>query len=410
MTMAAPTSDDPGFDLDRPIRLRPLTFLDEGDTTTVGCHPTGSYAILDRDGARLIRLLAAGMTPNAAARWYARAYGDEVDIVDLLEALTELRFLAGPGEPVTVPEPIRWQRLARALFGPIGWACFALLTAAAATAMITTPAVRPGYHDLFFTRYLLLIGGVVILGQVGGTLIHEAFHALAGRRLGLPSSLRVSRRLMFVVFETNLDGLVTVPRRRRYLPILAGMIADVGQISVLTLIGTLTRRGGALGDLGGTALALSYVTVLRLAWQLFLYLQTDLYVLATTMLRCNDLQATTKQVLRNRLWRLLRRPHRTADETMMVPRDLAVARTYSWLVLFGYGFSLAAMVLVLVPTIWQLIVRTAGQLVDGGNWSDEADSAVFLMLNLLFLTLLAVLAIRDRRRRRREVPLTHVLT
>src|SRR5215813_14706271 len=66
-------------------------------------------------------------------------------------------------------------------------------------------------------------------------LVHEGYHALAGRRLGLNSTLRIGHRFIYVVFETSLDGLVAVPRRQRYLPMLAGMLTDVVALAALIL-------------------------------------------------------------------------------------------------------------------------------------------------------------------------------
>src|SRR6202044_958767 len=103
-------------------------------------------------------------------------------------------------------------------------------------ATIRTPDLLPENHNIFFTKYISIIELVTFLGQFPLLLLHESFPAVAGRRLGLKSSLSIGRRLYYVVFLTNLDGLVTVPRRKRYLPMLAGMLADVLVASILTLI------------------------------------------------------------------------------------------------------------------------------------------------------------------------------
>ena len=53
------------------------------------------------------------------------------------------------------------------------------------------------------------------------------------------------------------------------------------------------------------ALSMAFGVVLRLSWQFYFFLRTDLYYLATTVLGCNDLQATARQVLRARVRWLL---------------------------------------------------------------------------------------------------------
>ena len=54
----------------------------------------------------------------------------------------------------------------------------------------------------------------------------------------------MSHRLYFVVFETVMDGLVIVPRSKRYLPMLSGMLADLLIVCALTLIAGLASTPG----------------------------------------------------------------------------------------------------------------------------------------------------------------------
>ena len=78
---------------------------------------------------------------------------------------------------------------------------------------------------------------------------------------GLRTRLSVGRRLYYIVFVTEMDGLVTVPRRKRYLPMLAGMLTDLLVLAVLILLADVTRRpGGALSLAGDVALAFAYMT------------------------------------------------------------------------------------------------------------------------------------------------------
>ncbi|MGY2063407.1 hypothetical protein ACW9HQ_51655, partial [Nocardia gipuzkoensis] len=177
-----------------------------------------------------------------------------------------------------------------------------------------------------------LIALTLFLGQFPLLLLHEGFHGLAGRRLGLRTRLRISNRLYFVVLETRMDGLVVKPRRQRYLPMLAGMLADALAISILTLLAALgLRADGTVAPAAAVCLALAFATSLRLAWQFFFHLRTDLYYVAIVVLGCQDLHAAARMILANRLRRLIGR--RVADESSLHPRDRAVGRWYSWLLL-----------------------------------------------------------------------------
>jgi len=387
---------------DRPVLLHSLVFLDEGSEVTVGRADVDGYVVLPAEGAGLLRRLEEGLTPGETADWYERTYGERVDIDSFLDDLDELGFLRDPDEAPHSALPVRWERLARMVFSPAGAGCLAVALIASVVAMVRSPGLVPSYHDLFFTHYMTVLELVTFLGQFPLILLHEAAHALAGRRLGLRTRLSIDRRMYYVVFVTEMDGLVTVPRRQRYVPMLAGMLTDLLVLAALILVADVTRTpDGALSLAGHVALAFAYMTLLRLAWQFFFYLQTDLYYVIVTVLGCVDLQGTARRVLRARLGRALRRPVPPDDLASAHPRDLAVARWYSWLLLVGWTASIAILIAGVIPAAAHVLATVSGRFFGSGPHSatDLADSIVFVLLNLAQLAVLAAFMVRDRNRR-----------
>ena len=386
----------------QPVALQALTFLDEGQEVTVGRADTDSYAVLPAEGASLLRQLGQGLTPDEAAGWYERTYGERVDIDDFLDGLGELGFLRAPDEAAHPAPPVRWGQLGRMVFSPVGGACLAAVLIASALAMRRSPELVPSYHDLFFTHYMTILELVMFLGQFPLLLLHEAAHALAGRRLGLRTRLSVGRRMYYIVFLTAMDGLVAVPRRKRYLPMLAGMLADLSVLAVLVLVADATRRtDGALSPASSVALAFAYLTLLRLAWQFFFYLQTDLYYVLVTVLGCVDLQGTARAVLRDRLRRALRRPAPPDQHASPHPRDLAGARWYSWLLLAGWTASIAILITGVIPLTGLVLLTVVDRFGSSGTHSAAAlaDSIVFVLLNVGQPVILVALVLRERRLR-----------
>lgn len=146
--------------------------------------------------------------------------------------------------------------------------------------------------------------------------LHESYHVLAGQRIGLRSRLGISNRYTFVVFETINNGLFSMPRRKRYLPILAGMLIDVAVVCALDLTAAALRHGdGAIPLLGLLCLALSYSVLARVGWQFFLHLRTDLSYVLSTALNCYDLHEASRSIFFSRLRRLTGRTARMTDET-----------------------------------------------------------------------------------------------
>jgi hypothetical protein len=406
-TVADPGQDaafDPvGFDPAKPVRVHPLTYLDEGDEVTVGRREDDTYVVLPADGAALLRRLADGATPAEAAEWYRTSYGETVDMADFVATLVELGFVAGTEDeqPAVDDSPVRWARLGRALFSPVGCVVAVALLVAAVVEMVRVPGLAPRYTDLFFSRSMVLDGLLVAFGQIPLVLLHETAHALAGRRLGLRSQLSIGRRLYYVVFLTSLNGLVTVERRKRFLPMLAGMITDLLVVAAFTLAADAAEQHGHLTVVGKMLLALAYFTLVRVGWQFLFYLETDLYYVVTTVLGCVDLQKTARRVAYNRLARLVGRRTPRYDESQFHPRDREVARWYAWLLGVGYAVSIGLLVMTLAPTV-TMLGTVFGRFFDPGRASATGllDSSVFVAFILAQVTLLTWPSYRARRRAR----------
>jgi hypothetical protein len=272
--------------------------------------------------------------------------------------------------------------------------------------MVRNHSVIPRYQHLFFTHSSLTVLTLgIVLGQVPWMLLHESFHALAGRRIGLNSKLSIGRRFYYVVFVTSLDGLVAVPRRQRYLPMLAGMVSDVLATALLTLgAAALASSGGVGAVVSKLFLCMAFGVVMRLAWQFYFFLRTDLFFLATTVLGCNDLQGASRGYLANRVNTLLRRRSRLVPTDAWTPRDVSVARWYSWLMVGGYGVLTFVIATVMAPTAVRIVRLVVHQLQHQHSFFGVTDLVVFLVLNFSELFVAGFLATRSYRRKRSVAP------
>lgn len=408
MTSDSPISSrdvagQPDLDTDKPLRLHPLVYLADGDEVTIGRQDIDTYGIFPADGAELVRKLAAGDTPRQVADWFAQTYGEAVDIEEIISGLSELDFLVRPDEEASsTTQPVRFARLGAAVFSPIAWTVYAVIVVMALIVMVDHPDLLPSYHRVFFTSYYSVIPVALFFSAIPLLLLHESFHALAGRRLGLRSRLSIGRRLYFIVLETSLDGLVAVPRRKRYLPILAGLLADVLSVSVCVLLAEVSRSSdGSLPLVGRLLLAVAFAAVLRILWQFFFYLRTDIYVLISTVLGCVDLHSAAKQVVANRVYQALGQPHKVVDLSRLHPVDRRATRWYSWLVVIGYGVSLTTVLSAGLPVLWRMATGVLSRFRAADVPASQLlDSALFSAAVVLQVVALTVLAVRDRRQRR----------
>jgi hypothetical protein len=231
-------------------------------------------------------------------------------------------------------------------------------------------------------------------------VLHEAYHALAGRRLGLPSRFSIGRRYIYLVAETQLDALHSVPRRRRYVPFFAGTLVDAVTFAGLTLCAFALRGAGAPNWSWRLCLALAFVQVGRIAWQFLFYLRTDFYYIAATAAGCTDLDAAARDLLRRRLGRLLLPRWRT-PAAEFGERDRQAARWYAPLLVAGYALSTFLALWAAIPILIRMWTIAVGRFWPGAGAStgDLVDSVVFVLLNLAQYGLLLYVIRRDRRNR-----------
>ncbi len=391
------------------IKFHPLTYLDEGDDVVVGRRDVDSYIALPREGADLLRRLTNGDTPAEAARWYKLSYGQDVDIEDFLAAVTDAGFVrpASQDHPVsseTAP-PVRWRKLATAMFSPPAWFCYTALVGAAVLACLDEPSLLPRHSDVFFTSSLVVIEVTLMVLTLPFTLLHEVFHVMAGRRLGLRSRVRLSNRFYFLVFETVMDGLVSVPRRQRYLPMLAGLLADT--LALASFIGGAWLLRGPMSDLTGAVplsnllMAMAFTTLPRMGWQGYFFLRTDGYYLIATITGCDNLHEAGWWRLRTGLSRLTRGRlgGTVTDGSQFGATDLRVSRWYAPLLLVGYGLACGVLIFVVLPLAWAFFTLAITRVFTGAaqNTAQLWDAAVVLTVTLGQVVLAAVLAIRQHR-------------
>ncbi|MFG1845804.1 hypothetical protein [Micromonospora carbonacea] len=380
------------------LEFHPLTYVPERDGVTVGRVDATSFALLPEDGVALLRRLADGMPVGEAEQWYRHTFGEPVDMADFVDTLRELGFVRADGEPPATAPEVRFRRLGRAAFSPPAWAAYALIVVAAAAAMVSRPELRPHASNVFFVPSLLAVQLGLALCQSPAILWHEWYHLLAARRLGLPTKLRVGRRLYYAVVETELDALLTVPARQRYLPMLAGLLADAVLFGALVLVAWAGLSDG-LSWPGRLALAVAYTVLLRMSWQCYVFLRTDLYYVATTALGCTNLDEVSRAWLRDRLaWLPGVRPAGRPDDDWS-PRDRQLAPWFALITCGGVAALLITVTLWTAPLVLEFASRVFTALAHGsptgpGFW----DSVGSLLLVTFEIVLLPLLAGRTRRR------------
>ena len=381
------------FEPDAHVAVRPFARNHEGENVTIGLLDGQTFVTIPVEGVEILDALAEGGTVNEALERYERAHAETPDIEDFLEALEQVGFVTalGAGDPApSAPEPppqapamnFRWisPAAARRLFSaPVLFAC-GLAIAIGVGLVATNPSLVPGVTVLVFHRHLAAWTSVMFAVATVGVLVHESAHVLAARAAGVPARVRIGHRLWVLVVETDMTGIWLARKRSRQLAFLAGAIID--GVSSAALLGVLWARQHGWLELSPAlerfvaATLLTYL--LRLLWQCFVFVRTDLYYVLATALDCKNLLADTENLLRNWVARARRRAPLT-DQSAIPAHELRSIRAYTVMWLAGRLLAVASLFFVMLPVLAGYgaeIVRT----MTGGHPSYDAADVLTIVV------------------------------
>jgi len=374
----------PPFPSDSLVIVRPFSSQRDGDTATIGDPERQIFLSIPTEGLDILTWLANGMTVGETVRLYEQRFAETPDIDEFLGVLAEEGFVGTETADHVVSndagQPAGWRlawispEWARRLVRAPALAAAALLVGLALALITTDVHLVPGPTVLVFPHHLAVYSLALFAFTLAGVAVHEAAHLVAARAAGVDARIGVSHRLWIMVAETDMTGIWLAPKRRRYLAFLAGSIVDA--VSGSLLVGLLWADGrGWVGlsppmrQLVGAGL---FTYLLRLLWQCFLFVRTDLYYVVATALSCKNLMEDTEVHLRNALKRI-RHSGGIVDQSAIPAREMRVVRSYSVVWLAGRALALASLVFVTAPVLSRYGAETIRFLIGGHSQYGVVD-------------------------------------
>jgi putative peptide zinc metalloprotease protein len=345
------------------VAVRPFSRQQEGEEMVIGVQDTGIFLSLPPEAVELLDLLARGKNVGEVSDLYLEKTGQTPDLEDLLIHLeskgivgAQATYHPAASEPSVPVREIKYhfsgfpQSVARVLFGRTVLTCEAAFIALALCAILRWHSLMPVPMDLVFYRQRALSWTLLTVFTYSGIFLHELAHLIAARSVGVNSRMGISHRLWYLVAETDLTGLWSVPRNQRYLPMLAGIILDALVASLLVL--SLAAAHQNLFHLSPFAShlvrAMAFTNLLRILWEFFLFVRTDIYFVAVTYLNCKNLLVDTRVFLGNQLARIYSRIARV-DQSAIPPAERRAIRTYAALYLAGRAWAFITLFWVTIP-------------------------------------------------------------
>lgn len=395
----------------------------DGDEVIIGHPERAVFIAIPGQAAEVLDWLAKGLSPADTSALFRSRNGEDLDLEGFLEILEAKGFvqrtLGAPASedgtlasrvPVVPAKPphFTWipEKAARALFAPAAIWIYLGIIASGVSIAATHPYLIPSWRSLAFQNHFLTVALITLFLNLLAAFFHEMGHLLAARRRSISARLGVGNRLWMVVAETDVTGLWVLPPKQRYLPFLAGILVDAVSASVLILFLFLLNVGvfGHLIPLvQRVTSAMLFGYFLRLVWQCYFFLRTDLYYVFANFFHCKDLLGDTVTFLKNRLPRIL--PSiQYADQSHIPRREMGFIRIYA--VVWVLGRLLAAYVLVIaqIPLLFYYTKAIFRHLVagPGANLAAYSESVTISSISLTLAVLGFGLWFRSLARRGKE--------
>ncbi|GAA3407249.1 PqqD family protein [Paenibacillus hodogayensis] len=258
---------------------------------------------------------------------------------------------------------------ARFWFHPLLLLLYGCAIAANAAILIVRPDLFPRYGDVFLFDSMVL-NSVVWLGLSFVLLmLHELGHIMAVRSFGLPARLGIGHRFVFVVFETEMDGIWRLTPKQRNVAFLAGMGVD--QLVLLLCLALQAAFPEQSGLIGGLAALAALDVFVKLAFQCCFYMKTDLYYVAENVTGCYNLMERSRDWLAGKLWK-----GRSAQKQ---PEETRAVRWYALFYAAGYVFSVTLIAVFFAPQLIVSVTTIVPWLAEPQQPARFWDAVVFLV-------------------------------
>jgi hypothetical protein len=273
--------------------------------------------------------------------------------------------------------------VARLFFGRSALCLYGMCIALGVWIALRRPDLVPGRGALYFQRFHTLKIMAVIAFSLVTLFFHEMSHLLAARAAGVRSRLGIGHRLWILVAETDMTDLWSVPRNKRYLPILAGPLTDLVTASLLLSVLYAADRGWIhLSPLTGEMTrAVFFSYVLQISWQFFFFVRTDFYFAIATFFNCKNLLGDTEHFLKNQLARIFPSMRRI-DQSHIPAAERRVIRIYSVIWLLGRVVALFLLFTVTLPLTVAYLEKIGGTLRHGFGADGLAYLDALMMMAL----------------------------
>ncbi|MBU7047448.1 MAG: hypothetical protein HXS54_13525 [Theionarchaea archaeon] len=380
---------------------------EEDGMVMVGRRDIGSYVTVPVEALEVIDLLDSGKPVGEVIKFTQEKYGEDIGVAEFVQEMivNEMVKTIDKVEIPTTSQPQKdmlsfiTQKHVSWLYSKYAWVVYGLLALVCAAIFVLNPHYIPHYQDFFFHPWYSV--AVIFWFFFGWLLIayHEMSHLFAARAVGTEGYFSLSNRLVFIVAQTNLGNIWTIPRKKRYIVYMAGMAWDTVLLFVMLMLLLLTDYNMiGLPPLGYAFVkSMVFAGVWALIWQFRFNMQTDIYYVVANFFKCTNLLPDAQGNIKNFLSRFIKRIKKT-DFSNTQESEMRAVNWYTLLYFVGTSVTIATFFLRSLPLFIVQIQRAVDGITTGFTANSElfTDGAVLICVASFNWSLWGYLVLRTR--------------
>lgn len=289
-----------------------LVVTDEGEEEIyVGRTLLNRFILVPRIAGEIIREIKSGKSIAQVSSLLDKNK-IEVDLKDFLTNLIHLNFIKRvgtidlPSEEIPKSEGITFrfikQKYVKWIFTiPTGIA-YLIFVSVSLFLLISgrTGSPIPTFDEVFWSKSLLKVVLSLIILDVIFSSCHELFHFLSIKAIsGGLGFMSLGRRLTHLVFQTKIENIWVIPRKKRYIIYLSGMLFDLFLISIFTYVAYF--QVGEQNLIYHLSRFLILLLIMGMIFEFRFYMKTDLYYVISDLLKYPTLFEESLEIVKSML-------------------------------------------------------------------------------------------------------------
>jgi putative peptide zinc metalloprotease protein len=371
----------------------PLSVQNEGDEYLVGNADFGDFYRFPAEGLLILRMLESGCAVADLKEAIAGQSSEPVDVDDFIDQLKSIEFIYPVDQSDRYAKRIDLvnrdkkvvvisRRLAATIFSLPTLIAYIGIVGYAGVSAYIDPSLRMNLSAFYINNNRTALFLLTIALYLVHVVFHELGHMTAAAKRGVRSKYGIGNRLWTIVAESDVTGLMTLPKAQRYLPLFAGILVDILDISLLTLLIKLLESDHVHAFAIQLIQALILQIAISITWQFNVFVKTDIYYVLCNYFSHPDLDKDARIYLGHLLYVVSFGRFGKAGYGQ-VYQSIGVLRIFSVIWIAGRIFSVILLLGVFLPTIVRYILSAVRLFNQPGSsvWA-AIDISAFASLSL----------------------------